>query len=153
MAAFPATTINTTFDGRVGGPNDCATLLVMPFLFGSGADQIPAGAKIVSAKLTLSIYSAQATSMRVSRILDPDGLGMWNGGDAVTADNVAVSYGYRDAQSGRKWSNSATRITQVLADRERPPQIPEAICVMRVDQEPLHESSSASRASIKFTIN
>ena len=51
------------------------------------------------------------------RILDPDKIGMWNGSDAVTGDNLAVSYGYRNAQTGavQKWSNSATSISQVLA--------------------------------------
>ncbi|MEW6733471.1 MAG: PKD domain-containing protein, partial [Acidobacteriota bacterium] len=117
MAAYPEYTIDTTYDGRIGGPNGAITLIAMPNLIGTGSDQIPPGAQITSATLTLSIYSAQATGITAARLLDPNNKGIWYTGAAPSNNNVGVSYYYRDARSGslKKWSDSASNITQTLA--------------------------------------
>jgi hypothetical protein len=89
----------------------------MPSLIGSGAGQIPAGAQITSATLSLSIYTPQATGITAARVLDPDRLGMWFTGAAASNYNVGVAYNYRDAHSGvmKKWNNAGGNLAQVLA--------------------------------------
>lgn len=116
-SSYPTYTIDTSFDGRVGGPNGCATLIAMPNIIGTGTGQIPPNAIIVSATLSVGINGAQPLTIGAQRILDPDNLGMWASGSTASNYNVAVAYGYRDANNSvlKRWSNSASNISSVLA--------------------------------------
>lgn len=115
--SYPNYTIDTSFDGRIGGPFGATTLIVLPQIIGTGANQIPPGAKIVSATLTLSIYSSQATSITAARILDPNNRGMWYTGASLSNDNVGVSFNFRDARSRtrKNWATTNSNLFQVLA--------------------------------------
>lgn len=118
IPTLPTYTNDSGLDSRIGGSYNYHTLIALPNIIGSGANQIPAGATITSATLTLTLISgAQATGLKAQRILDPDRIGMWYPGPNVTDTGVGVTYNYRDNRSAamKRWSNTASNITQVLA--------------------------------------
>lgn len=112
-SSSPTSTTVTNGNNRIGSSSKNSMLIAFPNLIGSGNGQIPVGAKIVSAKLTLSLVSSQSMDINIARILDADNKGMW-GNSSATGNNVGACYNMRNAAAGVKWSNNAANLSQSM---------------------------------------
>jgi pectate lyase len=95
-----------------------------PELIGSGSDQIPTTAKIVSAKLILTLKENSGNrhgprGIKLYRISDADALGEpWFG---TTGIKNGLDFNYRDHRLGRNipWKNGAADILSALSETDR----------------------------------
>ncbi|MBN1809162.1 MAG: TIGR03790 family protein [Planctomycetes bacterium] len=110
-----ATIFNTTFGivhmDHWADATEHRYVLDYPTVFQADGGPVPSGAGIVSARLLLRAHQNANSNGPLSfrRITDPDGKGTWKQSMADTADNVGVSWAWRDASAGIAWDNASTQ--------------------------------------------